>query len=66
MAIVVAVGFLAVVGLGVLLTLLWQRVGRIEERVADIEAQRTAEAEREAAARKAIEIVRARRKAHRA
>ena len=65
MAIVVAVGFLAVVGLGVLLTLLWQRVGRIEERVADIETQRTAEAAREAAARKAIEIVRARRKAKR-
>ena len=65
MAIVVAVGFLAVVGLGVLLTLLWQRVGRIEERVADIEAQRAAEAERVTAARKAIEAVRARRKAKR-
>ncbi len=63
MAIVVAVGFLAVVGLGVLLTLLWQRVGRIEERVADIEAQRAAEAERVTAARRAVEIVRAKRKA---
>lgn len=63
MEIIVAVGLLVAAGLGVLITLQRQRLGRIEERVADIETQRAAEAAREAAARKAIEIVRARRKA---
>lgn len=63
MAVAIAVGFLAVVGFGVLYTLLSQRLGRIEDRVADIEAQRAAEEQRVTAARKAIESVRARRKA---
>lgn len=65
MAIAIAVGLLVAVGFAVLLTLHSQRLGRIEERVADIEAQRAAEAERVTAARKAIEAVRARRKAKR-
>ena len=65
MEIVAAVGLLVAAGLGVLITLQRQRLGRIEERVADIEAQRTAEAERVTAARKALEAVRARRKAKR-